>query len=84
MFHEINFSPYATNVIDCRGREDLCTIDGLDVDIKLTVGSGFTIVVGNHKHDNLNNLSASYLLNSLQVGYYDKDDDKTVLPMWSK
>ncbi len=80
MFHEMNFSPFATNVIDCTARTDLCTPDGIGVKIEQDFAGLFTVTLGEGdkavRHDNLTNLRASYLLNSFQVGYRDKREER--------
>lgn len=68
----INFAPYATNVLDCVGREDLFTPDGRKVTIA-RYGMGFQIhVLGDAPYYTDNNLSASYYLNMREVGVHDK------------
>ena len=74
---EINFSPFATNVIDCIERDDLITPDGKSVQIKQS-GLGFVITIGTVISDILDNLSASYLLNTNQVGYDDNMPDAVI------
>jgi len=67
MHKEINFSPFATNIIDCCNRDDLCTPSGIQVTIKNLTG-GFTVYIGTNQWDDLSNAEASYILNSNQVG----------------
>ncbi len=69
MHHEINFGPFATNVLDSVGRKDLCTSDGQKVEIRHYCPSGFTIYIGRAKVcEYVDNLQASYILNMAQVG----------------
>ena len=69
-FREINFGPYGTlNVLDAVGRIDLRTKGGQKVEVKRYTPGGFTIYIGGVRmHENLDNLQASYALNSAQVG----------------
>lgn len=65
----INFSPYATNVLDCVGRKDLVTPDGTPIEIRLDP-CGFSILGrGAQLAGDLSNLGASYWLNSHEVGF---------------
>ncbi len=66
--HPLNFSPFATNVLDCVGRADLLTRDGRAVRIENHV-RGFEIYLdGKLECETPINTSASYFLNSLEVG----------------
>lgn len=67
-FNEINFSPFASNVLDYVGREDLCTVGGAKVTIKRP-GMSFEISIeGESKYVTDSNLDASSYLNRKQVG----------------
>ena len=65
--HEINFSPFATNVIDVIERTDLVTPAGLPVSIKRN-SYGFVIDIGGLHYETNDNLQASRILNTNQVG----------------
>jgi len=68
IYHEeINFSPYATNVLDCLDRTDLSTPYGDKVNIKM-VGMEFEIEIGDRLFTAYSNTEASYILNSFEVG----------------
>ena len=67
MHKEINFSPHANNVLDFVGRLDLSTPKGERVLISY-IGMHFIITVGTKIFDTAINTTASYLLNTHQVG----------------
>ena len=65
---EINFSPFATNVLDVVKWPYLCTPDGRKVEVERN-GMSFAIIIdGKTITDSADNLGASYILNSNQVG----------------
>lgn len=76
MFTLINFSPFATNVLDCINRTDLVTRTGYPVRLEQTMNGLFRITIDTGKIDgvireeNLSNVAASYLLNSYDIGFY--------------
>ncbi len=68
MSKPINFSPFAQNVLDYVGRENLRTASGKVVAIYQT-GSGFDIFIdGTSVAQDVDNLQASYILNTNEVG----------------
>jgi len=67
MFTEINFSPYAENIIDYVDNPNLSTPDGTKVRIHM-FNLHFSIHIGDTVHEISDNLAASYLLNINQVG----------------
>ena len=66
-FREINFSPFANNVLDFVGRNDLVTSAGERVLLSRS-GLDFIIAIGYLKWETDDNIEASYILNSCQVG----------------
>lgn len=64
---EINFSPYANNVMDFIDHGNLVTPKGDKVRITRR-GTQFIIVIGEKVHSTSYNAQASYILNSAQVG----------------
>jgi hypothetical protein len=64
----INFSPYATNVLDCLDYV-LFTPDGIRVIVQ-QYGSGFNIRIGDSQFENLSNIDASSVLNANEAGRY--------------
>jgi hypothetical protein len=68
MFKEINFSPFATNVIDCIGRNDLITQDGRLVSILRNM-TEFVIIIDGEIHRTKDNVTASKILNDCPVGH---------------
>lgn len=69
--HEINFSPYANNILDFTERNDLITPKGERVSITNLYGRGFKIAIGEHEFMTQDNWEASFVLNSAQVGIND-------------
>ena len=67
MIHRVNFSPFATNVIDMIGADNLKTAGGLPVTISRG-NYGFTITIGDQVYRTDDNLYASYILNMNDVG----------------
>ena len=67
MHKEINFSPYANNVLDFIDRDDLVTPTGEAVSITRQ-GMDFKIQIGAHHSIAYSNHDASYVLNTHQVG----------------
>ena len=65
--HEINFSPFATNVLDWVDKSGLQTPDGQPVHITRN-GMAFVIWFKGDKRETYDNLEASYILNSNEVG----------------
>lgn len=68
MFHEITFHPFRTNVLDCVGRTDLVTRDGLPVQIGRNMRGEFVVTIGGETYRTDDNLQASRVLNEHQVG----------------
>jgi hypothetical protein len=66
-FKEINFSPYATNVLDWQYEEGLITKDGRNVMIK-RYNMEFIITIGKEEYRTYTNVEASYILNKNQTG----------------
>jgi hypothetical protein len=66
-FHEINFSPFATNVLDVIGDKTLCRSDGTEVTVVRRNG-GFEVHIGANVRWADSNAAASYILNMAQVG----------------
>ena len=66
-FQELNFSPYACNVLDYVGRDGLVTANNQPVKIQ-HLTAGFVITIDYNQFTPMSNLDASYLLNSWQVG----------------
>ncbi|MEN6317867.1 MAG: hypothetical protein ABFD82_03785 [Syntrophaceae bacterium] len=66
-FKEINFSPFATNVLNCLGSDDLVTANGVKAKIS-QYGSDFIVTIGDTVYDGLSNIDASYVLNMNGVG----------------
>jgi len=67
-WYRINVSPYATNVLDLVGAEDLSTRDGKPVRVARE-GSDFVVYVDGQERSRTDiNTSASYVLNMLDVG----------------
>jgi hypothetical protein len=64
---EINFGPFATNVLDVVDRRDLVTPTGEEVTVRVC-SRGFVIDIGNTRYETKDNLQASYILNTHQVG----------------
>jgi hypothetical protein len=65
---EINFSPFAVNVLDAVDDPTLCTPDGTPVKVGRR-GMDFTIRIGGQLvTDTADNLDASCVLNCHQVG----------------
>ena len=69
IFHEINFSPFATNVLDVIGDSTLCRSDGTAVAVERRNG-GFEIRIGANVRWTDDNAAASYILNMAQVGRF--------------
>ena len=69
-FVEINFSPYATNVLDWIGRPGLFAKNGDSVMVNRS-GGGFIIYVNGVEIVKTDyNTAASFELNRRQVGYF--------------
>jgi hypothetical protein len=68
VFREINFSPFAKNVLDYVGREGLVTYTGQPVKIEKPLALAFTVTIGSATRRDLSNLDASYWLNSQPTG----------------
>lgn len=66
--HEINFSPFATNVLDAIDRTDLVTPEGTPVRIRQSSSCCFVIDIGPAHYETRDNLVASCILNTNQVG----------------
>lgn len=67
-FHEINFSPFATNVLDCIGVTNLYTRTLRHVQIKQF--NNFVVEIdGKSVFSSDDNVAVSYFLNSQGVGY---------------
>lgn len=65
---EINFSPFANNVLDYVGKDNLSTPGGQKVEID-RAGMGFRVKIGGKVvADKQDNLGASFALNMAQVG----------------
>ncbi len=64
---EINFSPYANNVLDYVGRMDLETADGRYVLVQRD-GVNITVIIDDVRYEKLSNVQASYVLNCNQAG----------------
>lgn len=79
VFSEINFSPFANNVLDWIDRPNLVTFDGRPV--KLTRnGMKFIVVIGEEKvYEGTSNLSASYALNMNRVGELSYDPHQHII-----
>ena len=73
---EINFSPYANNVLDFIDRKNLVTPQGDIVRITRD-GMKFKIMIGNMPFYTYYNIQASYILNSAQVGITYKEVEIT-------
>ena len=69
MFHEINVSPFATNVLDLIGRNDLSTYDKRRVTVESNYPD-FTLTIGSQTITAHSNLDASYILNSACIGVW--------------
>jgi phage terminase Nu1 subunit (DNA packaging protein) len=74
-FSRIIVSPFRTNVMDLIGRTDLATITGLPVRVERGYRDGFKVIVTENKKDVVkvdtqDNLSASAVLNGLEVGIW--------------
>ena len=67
-FTEINFSPFASNVLDYVNAEGLQTIRGEKVTISRDRLEFVITVDGKEAGRTDDNLSASYILNSMEVG----------------
>jgi len=68
--YPINFSPFATNVLDVIERNDLFTPNGTHVTIR-RASYGFVIDIGQKHYETNDNLQASYILNIHETGYID-------------
>ena len=66
--YPINFSPYAINVLDCVGQQNLVTPDGQPVSIRQDMRGWFIIQIGDERMETPDNLQASYILNQREVG----------------
>ena len=68
MIHvEINFSPFATNVLDWVDKPGLTRPDGTPVKVTRD-RSVFVITIGEKRLTASSNVEASYILNSCQAG----------------
>lgn len=63
---KINWSPFATNVLDA-GDYDLCTPDGAPVNFHREMG-GFVLVVNGKRLVTDDNLQMSYWMNQHEIG----------------
>jgi hypothetical protein len=67
-FHEINFSPFATNILDHVGSTHLATAGGEKVKIEQSMCGEFVVSIGAESFPRLSNLEASRLLNQRRAG----------------
>ena len=70
-FTEINVGPFATNVLDLIGREDLETEKGATVRVS-QIDTSFFIQIGlTEPYSTTSNIAASYYLNHFPIGTRD-------------
>lgn len=67
-FSPIRVSPYATNVLDLVGREDLVTRSGIPVTVRRDMYGFFILDIGKLHLETPDNLEASFILNSHETG----------------
>jgi hypothetical protein len=67
---KINWSPFATNVLDA-GEFDLCKPDGTPVDFHRSNG-GFVLVIDGKRYETSDNIQMSYWMNQHEIGGFKK------------
>ena len=67
-FNAINFTPFQNNVLDFVDRPGLVRSNGDEVTISRMGDGAFVITIAGRKYETKDNVEASYILNSAQVG----------------